>query len=315
MKDLLVHLDEYLTARRALGTQLKEPGKTLRHFVEFLSNHNTRYISVDLALKWSKQSPNVQRATWARKLSTARQFARWMSALDPRHQVPPKRLLNVRHRRNKPHIYTDEEIQQLMAKTAGLKSFEEMTRLNLKTLIGLLAVTGLRPGEAAALEIGDVDLKGRVLVVRDSKFGKSRHVPIHESTVKKLKCYARKRDKLVPRPRTPAFFVGNRGAALGLVRIRRAFIQVCIDCGLRTPTNENRRAREPRLQDFRHTFATKRLIEWYRKRRDVALEMPKLATYLGHASVGCTYWYLEAVPELLEIAAELRLKLNRGGRR
>ena len=315
MKSLLVHLDDYLNARRALGTQLKEPGRTLRQFVELLREHNARFISVELALKWAKQSANVQRATWARKLSMVRQFARWMNALDPRHQVPPKRLLNVRHRRNKPHIYTEKEIHQLMATTAEVKPFEEMTRLNLRTLIGLLAATGLRPGEASALEIGDVDLKGRVLIIRDSKFGKSRHVPIHPSTVEKLKSYARRRDKLVPIPGAPTFFVGSRGAAMDLGTIRKAFKQVCIDCGLRRPADGNRSPREPRLQDFRHSFATKRIIEWYRRGRDVALEMPKLATYLGHASVGCTYWYLEAVPELLEMAAALRLKVNRGGRR
>ena len=147
MRSMIKHLSEYVAARRALGTRLEEPAQTLRQFVKFLARRKTPFITVAVALEWSQQSRGVQRATWGRKLSMVRQFARWMNALDPRHQVPPRRLLNVRHRRGKPHIYSDDEITRLMAEAAQLKSADRMRALTLETLIGLLAATGLRPCE------------------------------------------------------------------------------------------------------------------------------------------------------------------------
>jgi integrase len=314
MKSLQDHLSEYVAARRALGTRLEEPAQTLRRFVEFLARKKARFITIQLALEWSQQSPGVQRATWARKLSMVRQFARWMSVLEPRHQVPPRRLLDVRHRRSKPHIYSDEEIARLMAAAARLKSPQGMKALNLETLIGLLAATGLRPGEAAALEIGDVDLQAAVLLIRESKFGKSRQVPIHPSTVAALKRYARERDRIFRHPGSSFFFVSERGTALDLGTVRRWLCKISRACGLRKKAEGHRCGRGPRLQDLRHTFATKRLVEWYRAGRNVAVQMPKLATYLGHSSVGCTYWYIQAVPELLELATEFQLTSRQGGR-
>ncbi len=255
MKSLQHHLRQYVAARRALGTRLREPAKTLSGFILFLGRKKSKFITIPLALEWSQQSKDVQRATWARKLSMVRQFARWLSVTEPRHQVPPPRLLNVRHRRNKPHIYSDQEIARLMAAAAALKSPRGMKGLTLGTLIGLLAATGLRPGEG-----------------------------------------------------------GARGTPLDLSVVRSWFCKVSRSCGLRKGSEGKRYGRGPRLQDLRHTFATKRLIEWYRAGSNVPLQMPKLTTYLGHSSVACTYWYIEAVPELLELATEFQLAAT-GGRR
>jgi integrase len=315
MKSLQHHLREYIAARRALGAQLQEPARTLSGFVEFLGRKRAKFITIALALEWSQQSQNVQRATWARKLSMVRQFARWLSVIEPRHQVPPSRLLNVRHRRNKPHIYSDQEIAQLMAAAFALPSPRGIKGLTLGTLIGLLATAGLRPGEAAALENQDVNFQARVLVIRDSKFGKSRHVPVHKSAVAALENYVRERNRLFPLPCSPAFFVSDRGRALDLGAVRRWFCKISRSCGLRRDPGGKRCGRGPRLQDMRHSFATKRLVEWYRTGSNVPLQMPKLATYLGHSSVGCTYWYIEAVPELLELATEFQLAASQGGRR
>jgi len=243
-----------------------------------------------------------------------RQFARWMSVIEPRHQVPPRRLLNVRHRRSKPHIYSEEEINRLMGEAAQLKSPNRMKALSLETLIGLLAATGMRPGEAAALLVGDVDLQAQVLVIRESKFGKSRQVPIHPSTVVALKRYTQQRDRVFRNPHSSFFFVSDHGTALDLGTVRRWFCKVSRACGLRKKTEGHRCGRGPRLQDLRHTFATKRLVEWYKAGGHVAVQMPKLATYLGHSSVGCTYWYIEAVPELLELATEFQSTSGQGGR-
>jgi integrase len=243
-----------------------------------------------------------------------RQFARWLNAIEPRHQVPPRRLLDVRHRRGKPHIYSDEEITRLMAEAGRLKSSTGMKALALETLIGLLAATGLRPGEAAALEIGDVNLDVQVLVIRESKFGKSRQVPIHPSTATALKRYARHRDRIFRNRDNSFFFVSDRGAPLELGAVRRWFCKASRACGLRKKQERHRCGRGPRLQDLRHTFATRRLVEWYKNGSNVAVQMPKLATYLGHSSVACTYWYIEAVPELLELATEFQLTSDKGGR-
>jgi integrase len=314
MKSLQDHLRQYVAARRALGTQLREPAKTLRGFIQFLRRKKSKFITIPLALEWSQQSRNVQRATWARKLSMVRQFARWLSVIEPRHQVPPPRLLNVRHRRNKPHIYSDQEIARLMTAAAALKSPRGMKGLTLDILIGLLAATGLRPGEAAALENRDVDFEAGVLVVRESKFGKSRLVPVHQSVVTALGKYARKRNRIFPFPCCSAFLVSDCGTPLDLSVVRRWFCKVSISCGLRKGPAGKRCGRGPRLQDMRHTFATKRLMEWYRTGSNVPLQMPKLTTYLGHSSVACTYWYIEAIPELLELATEFQLAATQGGR-
>lgn len=313
MKSLQHHLSEYVAARRALGTRLQEPAQTLRQFVRFLARKKARFITIQLALEWSQQPRDVQRATWARKLSMVRQFARWMNAIDPRHQVPPPCLLDVRHRRSKPHIYSDEEISRLMAEAARLKSSNGMKALTLRTLIGLLAATGLRPGEAAGLDQGDVDPEAQLLTIRDSKFGKSRLVPIHPSTVAALRHYARERDRVFGHPGSSFFFVSERGTALDLGAVRRWLCKISIACGLRQKAKGHRCGRGPRLQDLRHTFATRRLVEWYESGCNAASQMPKLATYLGHSSVACMYWYIEAVPELLQLATEFQLIPEQGG--
>lgn len=314
MKSLQHHLTEYVAARRALGTRLEEPAQTLRQFVRFLARKKSRFITIQLALEWSQQSRAVQRATWARKLSMVRQFARWMSVIDPRHQVPPRRLLALRHRRSKPHIYSDEEITRLMAEAGRLKSANGMRALTLKTLIGLLAATGLRPGETTALARSDADLNAQLLTIRESKFGKSRLVPIHPSTVAALKHYAQARDRIFRHPGSSLFFISERGAALDLGAVRRWWCKISRACGLREKAKGHRCGQGPRLQDLRHTFATRRLVEWYKAGCNVAVQMPKLATYLGHSSVGCTYWYIEAVPELLQLATDFQLTPEQGGR-
>jgi integrase len=244
-----------------------------------------------------------------------RQFARWLSVLEPRHQVPPPRLLNVRHRRNKPYIYSDAEIVQLMETAAALQPGRARKALTLKTLIGLLAATGSRPGEAAALADRDVVFRAGVLVIRESKFGKSRQVPMHESVVGALEHYARVRDRVIPHRHSSSFFVSDAGTALDLGTVRRWFCEISIACGLRKASGGKRHGRGPRLQDLRHTFATRRLVAWYRAGLNVPLQMPKLATYLGHSSVACTYWYIEAVPELLQLATEFERTIRKGGRR
>jgi len=297
-------LTQYVALRRALGTKLQEPAITLGRFVDFLEREKAEFITSELALRWAMQPQGVQRATWARRLGMVRGFAAWLSTIEPRTEVPPRRLLPARRRRNKPHIFTEQEIGQLMAKAGQLASPTGLRALTYTTLIGLLTATGLRPGEALALNRSDVNLENGILAIRQSKFGKSRFVPVTESTRAALADYAKQRDKICSHLRTEAFLISERGDRLQRCTARRTFGKMSCKVGLRPSTGSQRIGRGPRLQDFRHCFATRKLIEWYRAGLDVSRELPKLATYLGHVDVAHTYWYLEAVPELLELATE-----------
>lgn len=313
MKALRDALRQYVTLRRALGTKLQEPAVTLGRFLDFLEHEKAEFITSELALRWAMQSQGVQRATWARRLGMVRGFAGWLSTIDARTEVPPRRLLAARRRRNKPHIFTSLEIRRLMAQASHLASPKGLRARTYTTLIGLLTSTGLRPGEALALNRSDVDLENGILSIRQSKFGKSRFVPVSDSTRAALANYAKRRDKIRSRYRTEAFLVDERGDRLQGCTARRTFAQISCAAGIRASTGCRRVGRGPRLQDFRHCFATRKLIEWYRAGRDVGRELPKLATYLGHVDVGHTYWYLEAVPELLEMATERLETPGRGG--
>jgi len=297
-------LSDYVTETRALGIQLYWPASSLRRFVDFLENEQAEFITTDLAVKWATEPDGVQTATWARRLSIVRRFATWMQVTDPRTQVPAQRLLPARHRRKPPHIFSPQEIRDLMAEAGRLRSPSGLRSSTYVALIGLLCATGLRPGEARSLDDGDVDLRNGILNVRWTKFGKSRFVPIEESTRYALDEYAGRRNEIRPHRKTSAFLVSERGSRLTTIAACRTFAKLSIALGLR-PEQEGRRiGRGPRLQDIRHTFATRKLIEWYRAGLDVSRMMPTLSTYLGHGSVQATYWYIEAVPELLQLATE-----------
>lgn len=304
MNSLRDAVEKYVAIRRSLGTQLQEPAVALVQFVEFLEREGSSFITTELAVRWARQPEGIQPATWARRLTAVRLFAAWLSAFDPRTEIPPRGIFNARHRRKKPHIYTNQEIQQLMAETARLPSPRRLRAVTHTTFIGLLAATGLRPGEALALNVPDADLENGILTIRETKFGKSRFVPVHDSTRTALVKYTKQRNKLCPHRRTEAFFVSERGTRLLQHAARRTFAKVSVAIGIRKPTDSRHCGRGPRLQDLRHTFATRTLIEWYRAGLDVRREMPKLTTYLGHVDVANTYWYIEAVPELLQLATE-----------
>jgi integrase len=313
MSPLREALTQYVAVRRALGTQLREPAVTLGHFVDFLEREGADFITLDLALRWATAPQGVQRATWARRLIGVRRFAAWLRATDPRTEVPPSRLLDGRRPRHQAHIFTDQETAQLMAAASRLSSPKGLRAHTYATLIGLLATTGLRPGEALALHREDVDLERGILSVRHTKFGKSRFVPVHESTRAALVRYATRRDACGVRdPRDP-FLVSERTRRLPASTARRTFARLSCAVGLRAMTAPRRSGRGPRLQDFRHTFATRTLVAWYRAGVDVARELPTLSTYLGHVDVAHTYWYISAVPELLQLATERLCEQRRGG--
>ena len=312
MSMLHAALTEYLASRRALGTQLRWPAASLRRFVDFVDAEGAGFVTTDVALRWAVQPVGVQRSTYAGRLRIVRGFAAWLQAKDTRTQVPPQRLLPATKRRPTPYIYSDREISDLIAAADTLRSASGLRRGTFKTLIGLLAATGLRPGEALALDVSDVDLVSGILFVRQSKFGKSRFVPIVESTRAALAEYAVFRDTVRPRRESAAFLVTGRGLRFQPSATRHTFALLSQAVGLRPRLDGGRMGRGPRLQDIRHTFATRRLVQWYRADLDVNRLMPRLATYLGHGNIAATYWYIQAVPELLQLATERLERSARG---
>ncbi len=233
----------------------------------------------------------------ADRLSVVRGFARHLALIDERTEVPPADLLPHRSHRATPYLYTAEEVLRLMAAAGKLPS--PLRRATFSTLVGLLSVTGMRIGEALRLDRGDVDLAQRILIVRDSKFGKSREIPVHDSTARALRVFATRRDELCPQASSPAFFVSLAGTRLLYDGFHLTFLRLVREASL-SPRSATCR---PRPHDLRHTFAVSTLMGWYREGVDVEPRLATLSTYLGHVHPANTYWYLSAAPELLSLAA------------
>lgn len=303
MKSLRQALEEYLATRRALGFKLRLAGAALHQFVSFAEQEDADFITVELAVRWARQPAQAQPAQWANRLGMVRRFAQYRSATDPRTEIPAQQLLPHRYRRKTPYIYRDEEIDQLLQAARQLPSATGLRAATYETFLGLLAVTGMRISEAIQLDQTDVDLSHDVLLIRRTKFDKSRYVPIHPSTQDALDRYRRRRDQIYPRPQTPSFFLSEQGNRLGEFSVRATFVKLSHQIGLRNPGDSH----GPRLHDLRHRFAVRTLLLWYRSDIDAERHLPQLATYLGHAHVNDTYWYLTAVPELLRCAS-LRLE-------
>ena len=300
-------VDDYLAMRRALGFELRLAGGMLRHFASFLEQQGASHVTTDLALRWAKRPVEVQPAQWANRLGVVRRFAQFLSASDQRTEIPPAGLLPFRYQRKPPYIYRDEEIERLLRAAHRIQSSTGQRAASYSTLIGLLAVTGLRISEALGLDDRDIDLTEGVLAIRRTKFGKSRLVPLHPSTTGALRRYMRARDRILPVRPTDAFLVGEQGRRLTEWTVRWTFVKLSREIGLRGPTD----CRGPRLHDLRHRLAVRTLIGWYRRGVDVERRLPVLSTYLGHGHVTDTYWYLTAVPELLRLAAK-RIGARRG---
>jgi integrase len=297
MSEIHEAVAEYLTLRRGLGFKLRDAGLWLGRFASFLEQRGATHITTQLALDWATQPVGVEPSYLTRRLSVLRGFAQYRSAMDPRTEVPPLGLLPHRFQRKPPYIYTDAEIGCLIKAARKLPSARRLRSRTYATLLGLLAVTGMRISEVVALERDDVDLAAAVLTIRRTKFGKSRLIPLHASTRLALNRYARWRDRIQPRPRTTGFFVGEHGERLTPCAVRWTFVRLSREVGLRAPSAR----RGPRVHDLRHRFAVSTLLRWYRAGVDVERHLPVLSTYLGHGRVTDTYWYLSAAPELMRL--------------
>jgi len=300
MSSLRRAVQQYLTMRRSLGFKLRDMGRNLQHFVSFMEQQSTSLITTDLALRWARQPQNVQPAQWAARLSFVRSFARYWSATDPRTEIPPLALLPHRYKRSTPYIYSNDEIQHLLKAARNLAPPTGLRPWTYHCLFGLMAVTGLRISEAIGLDRQDVDLEQGLLTVRLTKFSKSRLVPLRPSAANRLKSYVRRRDDLYPQPLTSRFFLSNRGTPLTDWMACQTFVKLSRQIGLRKTSDRF----GPRLHDLRHRFAVTTLLDWYRTGMDVEQRLPVLSTYLGHAHVTDTYWYLSATPQLLALTKD-----------
>lgn len=298
MSSLEQHLMAYLAVRRAMGYKLARAGKLLPQFTAWMAEHDQRILTTELALQWAT-CPLATGSNWHRhRLTVVRGFAAHLHAIDPVHEVPPADLLPWRPRRTVPYLYTDAEILTLMDSATVIPTPHRAATM--RTLFGLLAVTGMRVGEAIRLDRSDIDLANRLLVVRDSKFGKSREVALHPSTIVALQAYLARRDRPVPPEPSTAVFTSAAGTRLGYCNVHLAFKRIVAHAGLR-PRSVNCR---PRPHDLRHTFAVNTLLDAYRTSENPAARLPLLSTYLGHVHPGSTYWYLQAAPELLALAGD-----------
>jgi integrase len=309
MKTLKRHLRDYLELRRSLGFDLGRAESRLRSFLAFIKAKRTPHITTALALEFALRSDHRSASTQAGCLSAIRGFARHLSGIEPKTQVPPTGLIRRGHR-PQPYIYSDDEIIRILDAAHQHPSTPRyaLKPHTLYCLFGLLSVTGMRLTEALNLKMEDIDWVQEVLTVGRSKFQKSRLVPLHKSTLRQLRDYIKRRDLFFAvRPwRQPVnrVFLTTHGAALTSTEVGHDFRMLTRRIGLRADGASH----GPRIHDLRHRFAVATLVGWYRTGKDVAPLLPVLSTYLGHVFITGTYWYLTCTAELTEAAAK---RLNR----
>jgi len=304
MTALRLAIDDYLALRRRLGGALHEAARVLHLFAGFAEREGAPRVTTDLAQRWATHFPNLSPVSVNTRFQIVRRFAEWRHVTDPLTEIPPIDLLPARYHRKPPSLYQDKDIARLLEAARQLPSPTGLRRMTYYTLFGLLVVTGLRISEALALDDADIQRTEALLTIRRSKFGKSRLIPLHASTIERLAVYARTRDRVFPRRVSPAVFLSEQGTRVTIWAAEYTFAKVSGQIGLRPPLHGHRHGHGPRLHDLRHRFAIHTLVDWYRAGLTVDPLLPLLATYLGHVHVHDTYWYLEAVPELLALATE-----------
>ena len=295
MTDLAGHVEDYLRLRRSLGFKLRAEGHVLPQLVAYLTAAGASTVTADLAIAWAGLPQGAKPITLAHRLGAARGFAAYLQTIDSTTQVPPSGIWPTHSPRPTPYLWTQTDIARLLASARELTP--PLRAATHETLLGLLAVSGMRVGEALHLTRDDVDFVGGVLRIRDAKFDRERLVPLHPSTTARLRAYAAYRDQAKLAKTSTAFFVSSNGAALTYSGVLKSFVELTTALGLRTASVQ------PRMHDLRHSFAVQTLLDWYRAGIDVNGQMIVLSTYLGHVHPAGTYWYLSAAPELMDLAA------------
>jgi integrase len=295
MSALSSHLQEYLRLRRSLGFKLAAQGRALARFVEHLDATDTAAITTADSIAWAALPTGVDPVTHAHRLTAIRGFARYLAAIDPATEIPPENVFPGQGKRPTPHLFTPDEINTLIEAAGGLRP--PLRAATYQTLIGLLAVTGIRISEAFHLTTADIDWHEGVMTVTGAKNGARRLLPLHTDVLEALSRYRAVRDRSFPTPRTGAFFLSTHGTTLCYSPVNTTFVELTTALGMRTAHVR------PRIHDLRHGFAVATLLDWYRNGDDVAACMPVLSTWLGHINPAGTYWYLSATPELMALAA------------
>jgi len=297
MTPLTGSVADYLVVRRALGYKLERAEKLLGQFVAYCDSVGVSVITTEVAVAWAKLPAEASQWWWTQRLSVVRVFARWLQAHEPATVVPPPDIFGrVEIPRAVPYLYTDAEVIALMDAAEALRW--PLARVTYPALIGLLAVTGMRIGEAIRLDCDDVDWADGTLRVRSSKFNKSRLVVLHPSTTAALKAYTVRRDELCPHPKAPALLLSGAATRLIYCNVSSLFRKLAAIAGLQARSDRCR----PRIHDLRHAFAVRTITDWHAAGLDVEARLPSLSTYLGHADPKDTYWYLSATPELLALS-------------
>jgi integrase len=305
MSALALHLTDYLTARKNLGHRVTEPGRILRALVRFAEQRGQEIVTADLFLRWREEFGRAGDKTWSMRLGEVRRFALWLQFYDPRHEVPPAGLVSARYQRKRPYIYNDREVKDIITASESIPSKRGIVSITAPMLFGLIAVTGMRVSEALSLDLGDVDLARRVIHIRYGKGSKERLIVVDETTSKLLERYMQRRLRLCPDERA-ALFVADDGRRLPYDRASIIFAKACMAAGIREyPHRRDSVGRGPRIHDLRHTFAVNTMIRAYRAGQDPSKDVLRLSTFLGHYSSSATYWYVEAVPELLRYASQM----------
>lgn len=305
MSRLEEHLGNYLRLRRALGYRLEREERWLGQLIEYLQAAGSDNLTSDLAISWARRPATAQPRYWSQRLGCARKFAAYLHTIDSSTQIPPTGVFPAQRHRPDPYLWTAEQIEALLNTAGQLRP--PLRGLTHQTLFGLLAVSGMRLGEAIGLQRGDVDLDDAVITIQHAKFDRPRIVPLHPTATAALRHYTTQRDRLCPQPHADAFLLSSRGNPLNRSQVDKTLRLITTTLGIRTATVH------PRAHDLRHSFAVHTLIRWMREGVSVDEHIAVLGTYLGHVSPAGTYWYLTAIPELMELAAG-RLPLPAGVR-
>ena len=300
--DTMVSLVEaYLGERRCLGFDLKISGQQLIDFARFADATGHRGpITERLVLDWAHSTPSDRAITWARRIEVIRPFAKYLKQFYPSTTVPPRHLCGRVRRRLAPHIYTEKEVIELLAASAAMLPTGSIRPLTYETLFGLIAATGLRISEAINLSMDDVNLAHSTLIVRKTKFRKARLIVLHPTVTLALKRYRARRILVIATEPCDSFFVGLAGRKLDARTVEWAFGRLREQLGWVARGDHA----SPRIQDLRHTFVCRRILKWYQEGVNVNNRMIALSTYLGHVKPSDTYWYLSAVPDLMEMVSQ-----------
>ncbi len=296
MNSLRAAVSEYLELRRSLGFRLKTDERLLLDFAGFMERRHATHITAKLAVKWAQQPVSTDANYHAGRLRAVRSFARYRILHDPRTEIPATDLLPRRRFTFQPHIFSQEEIERILAACQRQrKGAKRITHLGRYAIYGLLSVTGMRVGEVLNLDLGDVDLDQGVITIRNTKFGKSRLVPVHETTCTALRHYREQRDAFLAGREAKPFFISQIDRRITHSALERSFRRLTRKLGMRGASDTT----GPRLHDLRHSMAVEVLRRCYRADADPERRLPALSTYLGHTQLSYTYWYLHQNPSLM----------------